>query len=53
MELLYLWSENFRNLKKVGFNFSEQFHITFEEDEVKKQRVLKIRRNNDNNFSFF
>lgn len=31
MELLYLWIENFRNIKKQGFDFSAEFKFKMEE----------------------
>lgn len=31
MELLYLWIEDFRNIKKQGFDFSAEFKFKMEE----------------------
>lgn len=32
MELLYLWIEDYKNIKNQGFNFSPEFEFTFKEE---------------------
>lgn len=34
MELIYAWIEDFNNLKKVGFNFSSKFNVTFKNNKI-------------------
>jgi len=33
MELLYLWIEDYKNIKKQGFNFSPRFDVKYDEKE--------------------
>ncbi len=44
MELLYLWIEDYKNIKQQGFNFSPlyDFHFepTFDENDTKKEKVI-------------
>jgi len=32
MELVYLWVEDYKNIKKQGFNFSPRFRCEYNED---------------------
>ena len=32
MELVYLWIEDYKNIKKQGFNFSPQFDCKYVEE---------------------
>ena len=34
MELVYLWVEDYKNVKKQGFNFSPRFECKYENDEL-------------------
>lgn len=40
MELVYLWVEEYKNIKRQGFNFSSQFKCKFY-DKYKKDETLK------------
>ncbi len=44
MELLYLWIEDYKNIKQQGFNFSPlyDFHFepTFDESDTKKDKII-------------
>lgn len=44
MELLYLWIEDYKNIKQQGFNFSPlyDFHFepTFDKNDTKKEKVI-------------
>ena len=47
MELVYLWVEDYKNIKKQGFNFSPRFKCKFydeydEEDNLKNDCKLEI-----------
>jgi len=47
MELVYLWVEDYKNIKKQGFNFSPRFECTYDEDTTtlivtKKENYLNI-----------
>lgn len=48
MELIYFWTENFRNIYNTGFNFSKKYHVEFETESSK----LKINQN-ENSFNIF
>ena len=47
MELVYLWVEDYKNIKKQGFNFSPNFECefipVFEDDELSDKSELKIK----------
>lgn len=43
MELIYVWIEEFRNIKQKGFSFSDRFKV----DYNKNTRELKIEKNED------
>ena len=56
MELVYLWMEEYKNIKQQGFNFSPRFtckfHDEYEKDEdgeerLKENCVLEIKENSD------
>lgn len=56
MELVYLWVEEYKNIKQQGFNFSPRFtcrfHDEYEKDEdgeerLKENCVLEIKENSD------
>ena len=32
MELVYLWVENYKNIKEQGFNFSPRFRCEYDKD---------------------
>jgi len=49
MELVYLWVEEYKNIKKQGFNFSPRFNCRY--DEEKKE--LSIDENDDYIENFF
>ena len=49
MELVYLWVEDYKNIKKQGFNFSPRFRCEY--DDVKKE--LTIDENDDYISDFF
>jgi len=34
MELVYLWVEDYKNIKKQGFNFSPWFHCEYNNDYI-------------------
>ncbi|PHQ65833.1 MAG: hypothetical protein COB99_01870, partial [Sulfurimonas sp.] len=38
MELVYLWVEDYKNIKKQGFNFSPRFECEFD-DETKELTI--------------
>ena len=46
MELVYLWVEDYKNIKKQGFNFSPNFDVKFtpiyEDEELSDKSELKI-----------
>ncbi len=46
MELVYLWVEDYKNIKKQGFNFSPNFECEFtpiyEDDKLSEKSELKI-----------
>ena len=33
MELVYLWVEDYKNIKKQGFNFSPRFRCEYDEEK--------------------
>jgi len=33
MELIYLWVEEYKNIKNQGFSFSPRFNVAFDEKE--------------------
>ena len=43
MELLYIWIENFKNIKKQGFNFSSKYWFEF--DYKKNELICKKNEN--------
>jgi len=43
MELVYLWIEDYKNIKKQGFNFSPRFRCEYD----KKNKELTIEKNDD------
>lgn len=43
MELIYVWVEEFRNIKQKGFSFSDRFKVDYNKDT----RELKIKKNED------
>ena len=43
MELVYLWVEDYKNIKKQGFNFSPRFKCEYDENE----NILTINKNDD------
>ena len=49
MELIYLYIEDYKNIKNRGFNFSSKFTCKY--DEVKK--ILQIDENNNHIENFF
>jgi len=49
LELVYLWVEDYKNIKKQGFNFSPRFHCEY--DEGKNE--LTIKENDDYIPDFF
>ena len=49
MELVYLWVEDYKNIKKQGFNFSPRFECDYN-DETKE---LTINENDDYIENFF
>jgi len=49
LELVYLWVEDYKNIKKQGFNFSPRFRCEY--DDVKKE--LTIDENDDYISDFF
>ena len=49
MELVYLWVEDYKNIKKQGFNFSPRFHCEYNEED----NELTITENNDYIPDFF
>ncbi|MCT7638631.1 ATP-binding protein [Aliarcobacter butzleri] len=46
MELVYLWVEDYKNIKKQGFNFSPNFDVeftpTYEDEKLSDKSELKI-----------
>ncbi|WP_321312427.1 hypothetical protein [Halarcobacter sp.] len=40
MELVYLWVEDYKNIKKQGFNFSPRFEYEYKKDEDLHKRPL-------------
>ena len=53
MELLYLWIENFRNIKKQGFDFSAEFKFKMEElDKANSNYTLSYKLTISKNESF-
>ncbi len=38
MELLYIWIEEYKNIKNQGFNFSREYDISFD----KENNELKV-----------
>ncbi len=49
MELVYLWVEEYKNIKKQGFNFSPKFNCKYDEEKEK----LTINENEDYLEDFF
>ena len=49
MELVYLWVEDYKNIKKQGFNFSPKFYCEY--NDIKKE--LTINKNDDYIPNFF
>ncbi len=49
MELVYLWVEDYKNIKKQGFNFAPRFHYEYNE----KNSELTIKENDDYIPDFF
>jgi len=49
LELVYLWVEDYKNIKRQGFNFSPRFHCEYDEDKNK----LTIDENDDYILDFF
>lgn len=49
MELVYLWVDDYKNIKKQGFNFSPRFTCGYDEDTNK----LTIDKNDDYIDGFF
>ena len=49
MELVYLWVEDYKNIKKQGFNFSPRFNCNYDEDS----NELTIDENDDYIDNFF
>lgn len=52
MELVYLWVENYKNIKNQGFNFSPKFECEFkaefdEDGKLKENCELEIKENKD------
>ena len=43
MELVYLWVEDYKNIKKQGFNFSPRFRCEYDEEK----NELTINENKD------
>ena len=48
MELVYLWVEDYKNIKQQGFNFSPQFECSY--DEGKKELTIDEKENYVNIF---
>jgi len=57
MELVYLWIENYKNIKNEGFNFSPRFECEFkaeyDEDEKLKDNCELIIRPKEHLKNFF
>ena len=49
MELVYLWVEDYKNIKRQGFNFSPRFRCEYDEDK----NELTIDENDDYIPDFF
>ncbi len=49
MELVYLWVEDYKNIKRQGFNFSPKFHCNYDPDT----NELTIEKNDDYIENFF
>jgi len=49
LELVYLWVEDYKNIKKQGFNFSPRFHCAYDEES----NELTIDENDDYIPDFF
>jgi predicted ATPase len=49
MELVYLWVEDYKNIKKQGFNFSPRFNCDYDD----KTKELTIKENDDYIENFF
>ena len=49
MELVYLWVEDYKNIKKQGFNFSSKFNCDYDEDK----NELTIKESDDYIENFF
>ena len=39
MELVYLWVEEYKNIKNQGFNFSPRFEFHYDKDSKKLKQV--------------
>ena len=48
MELIYLYIEDYKNIKNQGFNFSSKFNCKY--DEVKKTLQIDEKNNHIENF---
>lgn len=50
MELVYLWIENYKNIKQQGFNFSPKFECDFKNDKLilEEKKHINIFPNNMN-----
>jgi len=57
MELVYLWVEDYKNIKKQGFNFSPNFECEFipvyEDEKVSEKSELKITQKENSLKDFF
>lgn len=49
LELVYLWVENYKKIKRQGFNFSSQYHCVYDDT----MNVLTINENEDYIENFF
>ena len=44
MELIYIWAENYKNIKEEGFNLSPSFSCKYENDQltIKKEKHYSL-----------
>ncbi|MHB8063987.1 MAG: AAA family ATPase [Ruminiclostridium sp.] len=53
MEILYIWVENHKLIKKQGFNFGGKYLFTVKEDEAKQKYILSVNDNPNYLDNFF
>lgn len=50
MELVYLWVEEYKNIKRQGFNFSPRFRCEFKDENDKHDLLVEKKENQESEF---